>query len=431
MTDPATCGPTILLRSSWQTPNIGDVAHTPGALRALAQYVPDARLVLWPVMIGARERAMLAAAFPRVDIVDGDLRPDGSATTPELAAALDAADVLVHGSGPSLVRADDLRVWASTGKPYGFFGVSVDPLNPMFTGTLDEIETMVRALGRGGIDDHQLAVLDGAAFVYCRDSITEVFLRSLGLTGPAVVFGPDATVAFDVLDEEAAAATKARHGLIDGEYLCAVPRLRWTPYFRIRGDAPTRLDARRTAYNDLWAGHDLGVLAAAVVAYVRRTGHPVLVAPEMSYAVELAQEHFGDALPSDVRPYVRVLDRFWSAPEAMTVYRDAQAVVSLECHSPLMALSQGTPAVYVRQPTDTLKGRMYADLGVPHRATEIGDGPVPVVTALQRILDDPVSARAETAAIRNRAHDRLRGMAEHVLACAAPLTSRTAPPLGT
>ena len=31
----------ILLRSSWQTVNIGDIAHTPGMLRLLEQHRPD------------------------------------------------------------------------------------------------------------------------------------------------------------------------------------------------------------------------------------------------------------------------------------------------------------------------------------------------------------------------------------------------------
>lgn len=410
---------TILLRSSWQTVNIGDVAHSPGALRALARHAPDARLILWPVHLDERERSMFTQAFPEVEIVDGELRPDGSGSTAELAAAIEASDVLVHGSAPSLVRVDDMRRWAkTTGKPYGFFGVSLDPLNPIFTGTLDELETMVRSLGRDVLDERTLDALDHAAFVYCRDSITELFLRSLDLGCPVVEIGPDATLAFDVTDDDGGSAIKDAHGLRDGEYLCVVPRVRWTPYYEMRGELPTVQEIRRAAYNGLWVDHDLGVLAATIVDYVRRTGHQVLVAPEMAYAVDLAARHFGDALPADVRQNVHVLPRFWSAPEALAVYRDAEAVVSIECHSPLMAISQGTPAVYVRQPTDTVKGRMYDDLGASAGLVEIAEGPLPVLTALRRILDDPAAARANTAAARERAHERLRSMVERVLTCA-------------
>ena len=37
----------ILLRSSWQTVNIGDIAHTPGVLAILERYFPDAEITLW------------------------------------------------------------------------------------------------------------------------------------------------------------------------------------------------------------------------------------------------------------------------------------------------------------------------------------------------------------------------------------------------
>jgi hypothetical protein len=38
-------------------------------------------------------------------------------------------------------------------------------------------------------------------------------------------------------------------------------------------------------------------------------------------------------------------------------------VVSAECHSPIIALSQGTPAFYVRNPADTVKAQMFRDIG--------------------------------------------------------------------
>jgi polysaccharide pyruvyl transferase WcaK-like protein len=34
----------------------------------------------------------------------------------------------------------------------------------------------------------------------------------------------------------------------------------------------------------------------------------------------------------------------------------------MECHSPIISLVSGTPAIYVRQPSDTIKGQMYYDL---------------------------------------------------------------------
>jgi hypothetical protein len=44
---------------------------------------------------------------------------------------------------------------------------------------------------------------------------------------------------------------------------------------------------------------------------------------------------------------------YWLPDEAAAVYAKAQAVVNYECHSPITALVNQTPAFYVRQPTDT------------------------------------------------------------------------------
>ncbi len=38
--------PHIVLRSSWQTVNIGDIGHTPGLLALLEKYLPEAELTL-------------------------------------------------------------------------------------------------------------------------------------------------------------------------------------------------------------------------------------------------------------------------------------------------------------------------------------------------------------------------------------------------
>jgi len=65
-----------------------------------------------------------------------------------------------------------------------------------------------------------------------------------------------------------------------------------------------------------------------------------------------------------VKPNVIWRDMFWSADEANSVYARAVTIVSAECHSPIMALSQGTPAFYVRNPVDTVKGQMFRDLGL-------------------------------------------------------------------
>lgn len=71
-----------------------------------------------------------------------------------------------------------------------------------------------------------------------------------------------------------------------------------------------------------------------------------------------------DKLPADVKPHVAVMDRYWLTAEANSVYAQAAAIVSCEQHSPIMGIANGTPAVMVRQPTDTRKGQMWRDVGL-------------------------------------------------------------------
>src|SRR4051794_41031382 len=84
----------ILLRSSWQTVNIGDIAHTPGVLALLEKHLPDVEVRLWPSKVDNGVEETLMARFPKLVIVKG---PEA------LKAAFKECDFLLHGSGASLV----------------------------------------------------------------------------------------------------------------------------------------------------------------------------------------------------------------------------------------------------------------------------------------------------------------------------------------
>src|SRR5215216_4654054 len=86
--------PRVLLRSSWQTVNIGDIAHTPGVLALLEKHVPGAEVRLWPSNVDNGVADMLKKRFPKVSIVQG---------AEAVKTAIAGCDFLLHGSGPSLV----------------------------------------------------------------------------------------------------------------------------------------------------------------------------------------------------------------------------------------------------------------------------------------------------------------------------------------
>ena len=188
----------ILLRSSWQTINIGDIAHTPGMLALLERHWPEATVTLWPNRLSAPVEKMLRSRFPRLRI---------AATEDEQQAALADCDFGLHGSGPGLVGRREMERWRETGKLYGFGGVTLSD---------DELRNHRELLG-------------DARFVFCRDTLSLEALRKSGITGPLMEFGPDATFHLDLCDDQRAAAFLRKHDLQDKEFACFVPRLRWTP----------------------------------------------------------------------------------------------------------------------------------------------------------------------------------------------------------
>jgi len=75
--------PQILLRSSWQSVNIGDVGHTPGALDLIGRYFPEAEVTLWPGRLDNGSRELLAGHYPKLKIAEGSV---DSANAPNTAA---------------------------------------------------------------------------------------------------------------------------------------------------------------------------------------------------------------------------------------------------------------------------------------------------------------------------------------------------------
>src|SRR5688572_22003934 len=89
--------PRILVRSSWQVVNIGDIAHTPGLIALLVRHLPEAEVRLWASAdLSDDVIAMEHRRFPGLVIVKGTIGDDGKATTPELGDAAAWCDMLLH-----------------------------------------------------------------------------------------------------------------------------------------------------------------------------------------------------------------------------------------------------------------------------------------------------------------------------------------------
>lgn len=422
--------PRILLRSAWQTVNIGDIGHTPGMLRLFARHLPAAEITLWPSGVDRGVREQLLAAFPRLRIAEGGLDADGRPDSDALREAFARCDIMVHGSGPGLIGIRHLEAWSLlTGKPYGVCGVTCDPtafgaLGDWEGGTLDAMRATLLSLPAGRFSERDEAVLRGAGFLFFRDTLSLDYVRRQLPGLRHIAFGADATFACDLVDDARAGAYLRAHGLERDRFVCVIPRLRWTPYHLIHGRPPTSADLARDAVNARTRCSDHAAVRDMIIRLVRRTELSVLACPEMTYQVQLAREQLVDPLPADVRAKVVWKDSYWLNDEASAVYARALAVVSMENHSPILALAQGTPAIFLRQPTDTVKGRMWADIG-------LGDWFFEIETATGEVLWDRLDAiRTDLSAARARARSlretALSSGREMVAAVAASAAGRSA-----
>jgi hypothetical protein len=370
--------PTILLRSSWQGVNIGDISHTLGLGQLLRQYLPEAHIILWPSRMEERVARLLRHHLPGLEILD----PRDAAAQDQ---AMDRADLLLHGSGPGVLGRAAIERWRDrTDKPFGLFGVTVQDPPPDLA-----------------------ALLNGAAFLFTRETASLDHLRQAGCLCPMQAFTPDAVFAMDIRNEGAGEAICRSHGLEPGRFICAIPRLRYTPYHLIREVDWTQEKIRHvTETNERHGFDDQARLREPIIRWVRETGMPVLVCPEMTYELDIIDPLVIDPLPDDVKPKVKAYREFWLPDAAQAVYARAAYVVSLECHSPIMALAVRTPAFYVRQPEDTIKGQMYYDLDLDPWVFEIdATDPATVAERLMTVHASPDEAAARCDSVRARCAD--------------------------
>lgn len=379
----------ILLRSSWQVFNIGDIAHTPGVLALLEKYLPDTEVRLWASPdLSDEVAAMEHRRFPKLQIVKGTIGADGKASTPELQAAIDWCEFLLHGSGPSLVAAKDVAAFVRhTGKPFGVYAITQSAFQP-----------------NDGIKE----LLSQAKFVFFRDSVSLKLAQDAGVKAPVMEFAPDGAFACDLRNDEKAKSFLRAQQLYDGQFLCCIPRWRNTPYWKYKENIP--VNHERVARNNALAEHDHAPLRAAITAVIRETKHKVLLCPEDGSQMEVGKLWVYDKLPEDIKKRVVWRENFWLTDEALSVYLRSAGLFGLEMHSPIMCIGNGIPAIVGRFAEQTSKGVMWRDIGLGDwlfdfdQEAEIARY-VPAVLAMAK---NPAAAKAKAAKARQFVQQRQR-----------------------
>jgi polysaccharide pyruvyl transferase WcaK-like protein len=336
--------PRILLRSSWQTVNIGDIAHTPGVLAIFEKHLPSAEVYLWPSNVNNGVKELLSQRFPQLRFVQGEKA---------LEAAFAECDFLLHGSGPSLVAEKDVRRWsAETKKPYGVYGITLPVQESSSTQP-----TSQSAL------DATIELLSGARFVFFRDSVSMQLAKDRGCKCPVMEFGPDGAFAADLREDAKAGAFLEKHSLKEGQFMCCIPRLRFTPYWVIPEKKASK-DEVKHARNEAMKEHDHAPHRQAIIDVVRQTDMKVLVCPEDRTQMTVGKDLIYDPLPDDVKARVVWRPEYWLTGEAISTYVRSAGLFGNEMHSPIMCIGNGVPAIVCRWAEQTSKGFMWRDIGL-------------------------------------------------------------------
>ncbi|RAK00166.1 polysaccharide pyruvyl transferase [Larkinella arboricola] len=367
----------IILRSSWQTVNIGDIGHTPGVITLLEKYLPEVEVRLWPSSVENGVAELLQRRFPNVPIIQ---------TPDEISREFSECSFLLHGSGPSLVARNDVKRWSQdTGKPYGIYGIT-------FPG--------VYAPGAAAskINPLDIDLLNKAQFTFFRDSVSLGIAKEAGISCPIMEFAPDGAFAVDFRNDQAATDFLGKNGLEEGKFMCVIPRSRFTPYWEIPSKK-TPFDPERNARNEAMREHDHAPLREAIIAVVRQTPMKILIVPEDETQVKLGKQILLDKLPDDVKKKVVWRDRYWLTDEAVSTYIRSAGMFGLEMHSPIMCVGHGIPAIVCRFSEQTSKGFMWRDIGLDDWLFDVDkpDEVARIVPAVLAMAKDPKAARAKAA----------------------------------
>jgi hypothetical protein len=374
---------TILLCSGIQYCNIGDIGHVTGILTLLNTYLPEAKVILWPTINIKEFDEIILKYWPDVRIIHSDLinkeGKEGSSVKPdseEIYQVIEQTDFVIGGHGET-AKVDWLA--KNYGKPYGVFGVTESSPPSGF----------------------RKQFIDNASFYFTRETASLENLKKGNVKCKVFGFAPDATFGSLIQDDQNASRFMREKGLEYKKFICVVPRLRVTPYYRIAPNlrfnpSPWSDEKIREvdALNNKHKEKDHAKARSAMITWINQTGNQVLLCPEMIHNMEIFDELLFDPLPDNIKKKVLKREDFWKTDEAAAIYKNATAVISFECHSPILSYVQGTPAFYLRQPEDTIKGQMYYDIGLSDWVFEIeGTEGANITNRLMDVYNDYPKAR--------------------------------------
>ena len=345
---------TVLLQCAWAVKNIGDIGHTPGTLRFLEQYLPEAKVILWAAHTNDEIDAMLMKRFPQLEIVKGSLsRKNG-----DVQQAIDRSDFFLRG--PGMGQSTNFMEYCNKiGKPWGLQAQSYFP-------------DMVNGPG----SQERIELLNGAAFIYCRETKTLQTLKDAGVHPPVLDVAPDGCFGIDVRNDEKALARMKKHGLEEKKFITMQLRTHSPSSPGVDDKRPQKLNPLHpTPENIADDTRRAKVYQDIIAKWVKETGWKVVIAPEVYKEMEYNKKFVYDPLPEKLKKHVVNFDEFWNVDEACSFYARAHTVICHEPHTPIMALANGTPMMHTFSEFHSPKCWMFKDIGLEEWAPEFDSTP--------------------------------------------------------
>ena len=252
-----------------------------------------------------------------------------------------------------------------------------------------------------------IRLLNGAKFVFFRDSVSLAYAKSQGVQAEIMEFGPDGAFAVDLRNDKAATTFLENHQLEEGKFLCVIPRYRHTPSWKI----PSKNRAFNPKYdakNQVQKEHDHRPLRNAIIAVTKETEFKVLICAEDVTQIKIGKEMLYDPLPFEIKEQVVWRDRYWLTDEALSTYVRSAGIFGLEMHSPIMCIGNGIPALVGRFKEQTSKGFMWRDIGLEEWLFDM-DSPSDVARYVPTVLDlvrEPFAAKRKANKARQFVENR-------------------------
>ena len=141
------------------------------------------------------------------------------------------------------------------------------------------------------------------------------------------MFVPDSTFSFGRGDYEWAELFMSAHDLKSKHFIVVIPR------------TICKLVDEETSKSHMKK------LREVIERWVRKTGKKVVIAAEVRNDLPPARELVYDRLSNDAKRHCVMMQEYWTAEQASGLYRHARILISMELHSPLLALPEGTPVI--------------------------------------------------------------------------------------